>query len=518
MPESRDTDLYADLDLEGASGVGIPGPPWLLGHRGTPREAPENTLAALRRAFAIGLDGVEYDVRACRGGDLVLLHDATLERTTDQSGPLASRSVAELFGIDAGGWFARRFVGEPVPLLDEALEVTADTRRVPPIHMIELKEAGLEAELAERLASHAGRIDVRVACFRRDVCLAARDVGLKAMLLAVHANNDDRRFVRDEQLAAYSVGPGGWDNEAGRADWSFCERWSWAIDDPDELLRLARQPVFGLNTNEPWRALAARALAHFAPHDTGPWPLRLPELIIEPEALDDATRARGEWFGRWHQALTLRNPFRVPVEARVGLFVPHGAFEFEGLPRVIDLEPGEERTLEFSLAGGSRAPGPDPIVGALMTLRGGFVVHDEAGAELTPGGKLLLDAPLIRRRVVTADGLAQRLVLLAERPGDGQASVTLRRTGRDLVLSLENAGRLVDPHLVARLGGEVIRGGMGLRLSLPADFDSRPIGVPFSVGIEGHDAAGPRVRRWAGGLPEGIHHGAPGLLLPSGRG
>ncbi|MEZ6016943.1 MAG: glycerophosphodiester phosphodiesterase family protein [Planctomycetota bacterium] len=511
-------DLYADLDLEGASGVGLSGPPWLLGHRGAPREAPENTLASLRRALSVGLDGVEYDVRACRGGDLVLMHDATLERTTDHSGPLSARSVPELFGIDAGGWFAKRFTGEAVPLLDEALELAPESRRVRPIHMIELKEAGLERELLERLTPYLDRITVRVACFRRDVCLAVRDVGLPAMLLGVHANEDDMRFVRDERLAAYSVGPGGWDTEAGRGDWSFCERWSWAIDDPNELLRLARQPVFGLNSNEPWRALAARALAQLAPDDEGPWPLRVPDLFIEPESLDDATRARGEWFGRWQSAVSFRNPFPVPVEVRAGLFVPHGAFEVDGLPTVFDLAPGATRTVDFSLAGGSRAPGPDPLVGALYTFRAATFQRDRAGAELTPGRKLLFDAPLSRRRVVTADGLAQRLTLLPERPDDAPASVTMRRTGRDVVLSLERAGGLTSPHLIARLGGDVVRGGTGLRLPLPADFDSRPVGVPFSAGIEGRGPDGPRVRRWSGGLPEGIHHGTPGLLLPMGRG
>jgi glycerophosphoryl diester phosphodiesterase len=511
-------DLYADLDLEGTSGVGLPGPPWLLGHRGAPREAPENTLASLRRALAIGLDGIEYDVRACRGGELVLLHDATLERTTDHTGPLSARTVPELYGIDAGGWFAKRFSGEHLPLLDEALELSTDTRRIPPIHMIELKEGGLEEELQDRLAAHHGRITVRVACFRRDVCLAVRDAGMPAMLLAVHATEDDRRFVRDEKLAAYSVGPGGWDNEAGRADWSHCERWSWAVDDPEELLRLARQPIHGLNSNEPWRALAARALARFAPDDDGPWPVRAPELFIDPDALDAETRARGEWFGRWRTSVSLRNPFDVPVEVRVGVFVPHGAFEVDGLPRVLDLEPGETRTLDLTLAGGSRAPGPDPLVGALYTFRGGVVARSGDRVEVQPGGKLLLDAPLVRRRAVDADGLARRLTLLAESPDDPPASVTLRRAGRTLVLSLENPGDLATPHLVARLGGEVVRGGTGLRLQLPPDFDARPVGTPFSVGIEGTTPSGPRIRRWSGGLPEGIHHGAPGLLLPLGRG
>ena len=114
---------FANLD---ACGAWVPGPPWILGHRGTPREAPENTLSGLRRALSLGLDGIEYDVRAAGGGEPVLLHDATLDRTTDASGPLAGRELSELFGVDAGSWFGRGFRGEPVPTLAEALDELGD--------------------------------------------------------------------------------------------------------------------------------------------------------------------------------------------------------------------------------------------------------------------------------------------------------------------------------------------------------------------------------------------------------
>lgn len=105
----------------GAHGERVPGPPWILGHRGAPRLAPENTLSSLQVALELGLDGVEYDLHACASGEPVLIHDETLERTTDASGPVAQLTLAELAGVDAGGWFAKRFRGEPLPLLEEAL-------------------------------------------------------------------------------------------------------------------------------------------------------------------------------------------------------------------------------------------------------------------------------------------------------------------------------------------------------------------------------------------------------------
>ncbi|MDG1050719.1 MAG: glycerophosphodiester phosphodiesterase family protein [Planctomycetota bacterium] len=513
-PLSPRRNIYEGLSGLEVSGAHLTGPPLLLGHRGAPREAPENTLAALRRALEAGLDGVEYDVRACGSGDLVLFHDARMERTTDHQGALCDMDMRDLFSVDAGGWFAKHFAGEPVPLLDEALSLTGEARGTePPFHMIELKEPGLISRLCDLLEERRPPVPCRVASFRRDVVLEARDAGLSTMLLGLAACEDDRRFVRDERIDAYSVGPRGWKGEAGTADWSFTERWAWAIDDPDELLELCRQPLFGLNSNEPHRALGARALARMLPDSTALYPVQVPELFIEPETLD--VRSRGEWFGDWSTAATVLNPFPFAVEARAAAFVPHGAFEIEGLPRVLELEAGEERSVEFRIRGGAREPGPDPLLGVLYSWQAGRSIE----GSVRSGGSLLLDAPMVRRRAATADGLARRLELLAERPGDPPASITARRAGRDMVLSIENAGGLAEPHLVARLGLEVARGGRGLRLRLPERFDDVPLGVEFSCGIEGLTPEGERrVRRWAGGLPAGLGHGAPGLLIPLARG
>jgi glycerophosphoryl diester phosphodiesterase len=183
---------YEGLDDAEASGAWIPGPPWILGHRGTPHEAPENTLAGMRRAVDVALDGFEYDLRACASGEAVLLHDATLERTTDATGALAARSLPELFGIDAGAWFAKRYAGEPLALFDEVLEIAGSDGQGWPLHMIELKERGLVGRVAEKLRELAPQLDVRVASFLRDVVLEARDAELPSMLLAVSADADDR--------------------------------------------------------------------------------------------------------------------------------------------------------------------------------------------------------------------------------------------------------------------------------------------------------------------------------------
>lgn len=86
-------------------------------HRGACRHAPENTIAAGRAAARLGSDIVEFDVRQSRDGVLYVLHDATLDRTTDGAGPIAEADSAALDRLDAGSWFDPRFGGEPLPRL-----------------------------------------------------------------------------------------------------------------------------------------------------------------------------------------------------------------------------------------------------------------------------------------------------------------------------------------------------------------------------------------------------------------
>jgi glycerophosphoryl diester phosphodiesterase len=103
-----------------------PGPalrrPLYLAHRGASARAPENTLAAFEEAIRSGVDAIELDVRLSADGIPVILHDDRVDRTTDGRGSIGTMTLAAIKRLDAGSWFARRFRGEPVPSLQEALE------------------------------------------------------------------------------------------------------------------------------------------------------------------------------------------------------------------------------------------------------------------------------------------------------------------------------------------------------------------------------------------------------------
>jgi len=95
----------------------------VIGHRGGSALAPENTLTAYRNAIEVGADYVEIDVRATRDGALVIMHDGTVDRTTNGHGAVKDLDFATLRSLDAGSKFDPKYAGEKIPTLDEALEV-----------------------------------------------------------------------------------------------------------------------------------------------------------------------------------------------------------------------------------------------------------------------------------------------------------------------------------------------------------------------------------------------------------
>ena len=93
-----------------------------IAHRGASAYAPENTLATFDKALDLGAGNVEFDVHFSADGHVVVIHDDTVDRTTNGAGAVASLSLKQLKRLDAGSWFAAQFSGERIPTLEELLE------------------------------------------------------------------------------------------------------------------------------------------------------------------------------------------------------------------------------------------------------------------------------------------------------------------------------------------------------------------------------------------------------------
>jgi glycerophosphoryl diester phosphodiesterase len=100
--------------------------PRVIGHRGAAAAAPENTLAGIAKAKALGASWIEFDVKLTEDDQAVLFHDDRLERTTDGQGLVAATTLAAIRDLDAGSWFHASFRGERVPTFEEALALCAE--------------------------------------------------------------------------------------------------------------------------------------------------------------------------------------------------------------------------------------------------------------------------------------------------------------------------------------------------------------------------------------------------------
>lgn len=100
--------------------------PLVFGHRGAKNYAPMNTLAAFRLAAEQGAQGIELDVQRSRDGHAVVVHDFTVDATTDGTGTVTEMDLAELKKLDAGSWFHHAFAGETIPTLDEVFETVGN--------------------------------------------------------------------------------------------------------------------------------------------------------------------------------------------------------------------------------------------------------------------------------------------------------------------------------------------------------------------------------------------------------
>ncbi len=126
--------------------------PMLIAHRGGEAYAPENTLAAFALSLDYGITCTEMDLRVCRSGEMVLLHDATVDRTTNGSGAVSDLTFDELRALDAGAWFAAAFQGERIPTLEQ-LFTRFGTQLT---YFIEIKDPGRLEEKLVHCIEHSG--------------------------------------------------------------------------------------------------------------------------------------------------------------------------------------------------------------------------------------------------------------------------------------------------------------------------------------------------------------------------
>lgn len=234
------------------------GHPAVIAHRGASIEAPENTLAAFRRALELGVDAVETDVHLSADGELVVIHESLLDRTTDGRGLVKDRSLAALRRLDAGRWFDERFAGERIPTLEEALDVLRPVRVI-----IEIKNGPVYYEgIAERVAAvvrRSGHEAITVSSFDHPVLREMRGVAPDVETAALFMGRliDPLRLASEAGVGILHpywmwITP----DMIAAAHAAGLRVETWTVDEPAHQAHVVSLGVDGIITNQPARLRA----------------------------------------------------------------------------------------------------------------------------------------------------------------------------------------------------------------------------------------------------------------------
>jgi glycerophosphoryl diester phosphodiesterase len=226
-----------------------------IAHRGASIDEPENTLRAFARAIELGVDMLELDVNLTRDGALVVIHDTTLERTTNGAGLVREHTLADIQSLDAGR-------GQRVPTLGEVFDLVRPT----PVRLcVEIKGASAEEDLAITEATIAAleRADFPgravVTSFSPAALLHAKALRSTLATLLDPSPQDGSLTPRQicEQTLAAGANCLSYDVRyldqavVDEARLSGLVLWPWAPNEPDEIRRVLRLGVPGLMTDRP---------------------------------------------------------------------------------------------------------------------------------------------------------------------------------------------------------------------------------------------------------------------------
>lgn len=232
--------------------------PLNFAHRGASSQAPANTLAAFLLAAELGADGIELDVHQSRDGEVVVIHDFTLQATTDGWGVVEDRTLAELRQLDAGSWFAPAFAGQHIPTLQEVIDAGGGNLLL----NIELKTKSLRddglAAAVVRIIEGNGLVDrALVSSFNPLALWRVRRLNpriLIGLLYAPHLPVLLRRPWLRSLIRPDSLHPHHTVVDGGYVRWIQAQGFrlhTWTVDEAEEMQRLMQWGVDAIITNRP---------------------------------------------------------------------------------------------------------------------------------------------------------------------------------------------------------------------------------------------------------------------------
>ena len=220
-------------------------------HRGYSAIAPENTIASIDAAAAVA-DLTEFDVRLSSDGELVLMHDSTVDRSTDGAGAVSSLSLSQLKALDAGSWFSPAFAGEPVPTMTEAMNASLSVGLEP---LVERKSGSASDYHGEFTAQGFAPNDFRVISFDWTFLDALDALNPSYQLGALGSGTLSQATIDNVQARGadfISWNHGSIDQIAvDLAHLNGMELHVWTVNDASRMQQLIDLGVDGITTDDP---------------------------------------------------------------------------------------------------------------------------------------------------------------------------------------------------------------------------------------------------------------------------
>jgi glycerophosphoryl diester phosphodiesterase len=234
---------------------------WTIAHRGASGHAPENTMAAFRRAVELGARFIETDLQITRDARIVAIHDSTLDRTTNGKGQVHLHALKEIRALDAGAWFTQggaSFAGEQVPTLREILEFAKEQDV---IFYLEIKSGpawGVEHAVVASLRDRGATARVVILSFDPATLDSVHrlDATIMSGLLCEHPSADlVERTVRAGARQLVARGDLITPDVIEKAHHAGLQVVAWTINEPEQMRRLIDIPVDGIISDYPDRLL-----------------------------------------------------------------------------------------------------------------------------------------------------------------------------------------------------------------------------------------------------------------------
>lgn len=232
--------------------------PWIrIAHRGASGIAPENTLAAFKKAIEIGVDAVELDLHGSADGEVVVIHDSSLNRTTNFQENVNQATLEMIKRADAGGWFAAEFAGEPVPTLVEALECIVGNA----IAVLEIKDATIGEAVVKKVYEMDALEKVVIISFHASVLREVRalDPRIPTGWLIGNHNNHISPVQLCQQLGELGSSLLNVNHQLITEAFAYevlrrgITLWCWTVDDLARMREMKRFGVQGITSNYPER-------------------------------------------------------------------------------------------------------------------------------------------------------------------------------------------------------------------------------------------------------------------------